>query len=155
MKTRKQQWTGAARAFGVGSIILTIILIAAGRVWSQSNAPALSIASTGTNEVTLTVINPVTNTVYEIWWTEFLDADATSGLENGAWIPLDPPGTNGQTAFLITGLEDFDTGYFRAINTLDLDGDGVPNSQDARPFDPSIGILRVTIESPANGSNVQ
>jgi hypothetical protein len=52
-------------------------------------------------------------------------------------------------------LGDTYTGFFRAVNGNDFDLDGVPNSQDARPFDPSIGILTVTIESPANGSNVQ
>jgi hypothetical protein len=37
----------------------------------------------------------------------------------------------------------------------DADGDGVPNYEDARPNDPAIGILKVTIIAPANGSSVQ
>lgn len=136
----------------MGSVILTLTLFAAWRVWSQSAAPALSIATTGTNEVTVTVTNPVPNTVYEIWWTEFLDADAMT-LTNGGWQPIGF-GTNGQTVFPVIGLEDFNSGFFRAINMLDLDNDGASNYQDARPFDSSIGILRVTIESPANGAVV-
>lgn len=147
----KQQWARAARALGAGSVVLTLTLLAAWRVWS--NPPALRIVATGTNEVTLTVTNPAPNTVYEIWWTEFLDADAMS-LTNGGWQPIGS-GTNGQTVFPVIGLEDYNTGFFRAINMLDLDNDGVPNYQDARPFDSSVGILRVTIESPANGSSVQ
>lgn len=153
MNTTRQQWTRAARTLGAGSIILTLTVLAAWRVWSQSAAPALSIAAaTSTNELTLTVTNPVPNTTYEIWWTEFLDADAMS-LTNGGWQPIGS-GTNGQTVFPVVGLEDYDSGFFRAINLLDLDNDGVPNYQDVRPFDSSIGILRVTIESPANGAVV-
>jgi hypothetical protein len=41
------------------------------------------------------------------------------------------------------------------LNGNDFDLDGFPNYEDARPFDPSIWILTVTIESPANGANVQ
>jgi hypothetical protein len=37
----------------------------------------------------------------------------------------------------------------------DADGDGVPNYEDARPNDPAIGILKVTIIAPTNGSTVQ
>jgi hypothetical protein len=37
----------------------------------------------------------------------------------------------------------------------DADGDGVPNFEDARPNDPTIGILTVTIIAPVNGSTVQ
>jgi hypothetical protein len=37
----------------------------------------------------------------------------------------------------------------------DADGDGIPNYEDARPNDPTIGILTVTITAPANGSTVQ
>jgi hypothetical protein len=36
----------------------------------------------------------------------------------------------------------------------DADGDGVPNYEDARPGDPSVGIMTVTILSPSNGSTV-
>lgn len=40
-------------------------------------------------------------------------------------------------------------------DSVDPDSDGVPNWQDARPSDPTIGILSITIETPANGSTVQ
>jgi hypothetical protein len=35
----------------------------------------------------------------------------------------------------------------------DLDGDGVPNNQDARPNNPAVGRLTVTIQTPADGSS--
>jgi hypothetical protein len=36
----------------------------------------------------------------------------------------------------------------------DLDGDGVPNNEDARPNNPAIGRLTVIITAPANGATV-
>ncbi len=151
MKRMRQTWAPAARTLGAGSVILILTVLAAWRAWSDP--PALSIVRSGTNEVTLTVTNAVPNGTYEIWWTEFLDDAALSGLDDCAWEPI-PPITNGQTAFVLD-CGYLSSGFFRAINTLDLDNDGVPNYQDARPFDASVGILRVTIESPANGANVQ
>jgi hypothetical protein len=36
----------------------------------------------------------------------------------------------------------------------DADGDGVPNKQDARPADPTVGRLNITITTPADGSTI-
>jgi hypothetical protein len=152
MKLQQQKWARAARALGAGSLIIILTVVAAWRVLSQSTAPALSIAPTGTNEVALTVINGSATNLYEIWWTEFLDADALF-LTNGTWIDV-YDGTTGQTNFVLD-LGDTVTGFFRAINGNDLDNDGIPNWQDSRPWDPSVGILTETIETPANGSNVR
>ena len=115
------------------------------------SAPALSVALTGTNEVTLTVTNGTSTAIYEIYWTEFLNANATA-FTNGAWN-LVYSGTTGQTNFVLD-LGDTVTGFFRAVNGNDFDNDGVLNNQDARPFDPLVGILQVTIEIPANGAQV-
>jgi hypothetical protein len=148
MKTQQQQWARAVSALGAGSLVLALTLFAAWRVWSAP--PALSISSTGTNEVTLIVTNGVATNLYEIWWTEFLSGNLS--LTNGAWIDV-YSGTTGQTNFVLD-LGDTEAGFFRGVNGNDFDNDGIPNWEDARPFDPSIGILKVTIESPANGSNV-
>jgi hypothetical protein len=148
MKTARKHWAKLAAAGGLSMALIALFVQGVAR----GDAPALSIALTGTNEVTLTVTNGVPTGVYEIWWTEFLDAEALS-LTNGAWEPL-ATGTTGQTNFVFD-LGDTDTGFFRALNGNDFDLDGFPNYADARPFDPSVGILTVTIESPANGANVQ
>src|SRR6266478_8063350 len=135
MKTQKQPWARAARALGASFAVLVLSLLAFWRVWSQSTPPALSIASTGTNQVTLTVTNGLATNLYEIWWTEFLTGDLS--LTNGDWITV-YSGTTGQTNFVLD-LGDTDTGFFRAINGNDADNDGVPDWEDARPFDPSVG----------------
>ena len=151
MKTQKQQWGRGAKALSVGCIVITLTLLCVLRVRSQGAPPALSIVSTGTNEVTLTVTNGVATNLYEIWWTEFLDGDLS--ITNGAWTDV-YSGTTGQTNFVMD-LGDTDAGFFIGVNGNDFDNDGIPNWQDSRPFEPSIGLLTVTIESPANGSNVQ
>ena len=151
MKLQQQKWARRAKALGAVSLILMVTVVAAWRVLSQSSPPALSIALTGTNEVTLTVTNGVATNLYEIWWTEFLDTNALT-LTNGAW-QLVYPGVTGQTNFVMD-LWDTQMGFFRALKGNDFDLDAVPDYEDARPWDPTIGILRVTIETPANGSNV-
>ncbi len=129
---------------------LGVVLIS--RLAIAQTAPAIAIVTSGTNEVTLTVTNGFPTNIYEIYWTEFLDTSSAS-FTNGDWL-LVYSGTVGQTNFVLD-LSDTDTGFFRGLNGNDFDNDGALYFQDARPFDPSIGLMRVTIESPSNGSNVQ
>lgn len=151
MKTCGRHRTLVTKTLSAGLAAFAIIGVFAWRVWGQSVAPGLSAIPTGTNQIMITVTNGSPIGLYEIWWTEFLEPNALN-LTNGLWQPV-YTGTNGQTNFVLD-LGDFDTSFFRALNGNDFDLDGIPNSQDARPFDASTGILRVTIESPANGSNV-
>lgn len=39
-------------------------------------------------------------------------------------------------------------------SALDLDADGVINSRDARPDNPTVGALKITITTPSNGSTI-
>lgn len=150
MRTLKKNWPKLAGALALSSLVLCTVY-ACVSAWGQT-APGLSIALTGTNQVTITVTNGATNGVYEIWFTDVLDTNAQV-FTNGSWVLLATGATN-QTNFVFT-LGDTDTGYFQALVGNDFDGDGVPDWKDARPFDPTIGILTVTIETPANGSVIQ
>jgi hypothetical protein len=68
------------------------------------------------------------------------------------WV-LATSGTMGQINFsLPRGM--YNIGFYRAAEGSDWDGDGVPNYRDARPSDASIGLMIITIESPANGSTI-
>src|SRR5882724_2914489 len=148
MRTLRKNWGKAAAIAGAGLMLLT--LFTARLLWGQA-APALSIALNPTNTVSLTVTNGTNNGIYSIYWTELLAGNLS--ISNGTWAFI-TSGTTGQTNFLIDYGE-FVSGFFRAVNGNDWDGDGILNSQDARPFDPGIGILTVTIESPTNNSTVQ
>ncbi len=147
MRTLKQHWAKLTVAIGASVALATLFVHAL--AWGQP--PGLSITLTGTNQVKLTLTNSTPGGAYEIYWEEFLGSN--SSLTNGAWMDV-YNGAVGETNFVLN-VGDLWSGFFRAVNTNDFDGDGIPNYQDARPFDHSIGLLRVTIESPANGSNVQ
>lgn len=54
---------------------------------------------------------------------------------------------------ILNGLHPFDGTGINGPNG-DLDGDGVPNDQDSRPNDDSVGIMAVTITTPANGTSI-
>ncbi len=148
MKLWRQRWP-VTKALGAGAVIAAIMAVAAWRVWSTPFG--LKITLTSTNTVALSITNAATNGIYEIWWTEFLDPNST--FTNCDWW-LVQVGSAGQTNFGPYYVSETYTGFFLGLGTDDFDGDGVPDYQDARPFDPSVGTLTVTIESPANGALV-
>lgn len=146
--TNKSPWKWAAAAAVFLTTALALIYATSSR---GQSAPALTIALVPTNQVSLTVTNALPTAVYEIYFTEFLDNNALV-FTNGSWL-LVASGSTGQSNFNFT-LGDTDTGFFRAVNGNDFDNDGIPNYEDARPFDPGVGIMTITIETPANGSLV-
>jgi hypothetical protein len=117
----------------------------------RADPPALSIFLSASNQVSLTVTNGVNTNIYEIYFSEFLSTNSIFDANSG-WT-FWASGATGQTNFIAT-TDETETGFFRALNGNDWDNDGIINSQDARPNDPTIGILTVTIESPTNNSTV-
>ena len=134
MRTLKKNWARLTGAFALAGLAICAVY-ACVSAWGQT-APGLSIALTGTNQVTITVTNGVTNGVYSIWFTEALDTNALV-FTNGSWVLVATGATN-QTSFPFT-LGNSETGFFQALIGNDFDGDGVPDWKDARPFDPTIG----------------
>src|SRR5260370_32023216 len=104
------------KLFCLGALAAPIIVFC----WfnsSQAGAPpGLSIASTGSNTISLVVTNGTNNTIYEIYFVEFLDTNALY-FTNGGWT-LVTTGTTGQTNFAATLGETY-TGFFRAVNGND------------------------------------
>jgi hypothetical protein len=129
---------------GGGSLLALFTLWATLHAGGQS-APVLKIALTGTNQVTVTVTNGIATNLYELFYTPFLGSNAN-------WQPLSD-GIIGQTNFTFM-IDQTQFGFFRALTGNDLDGDGIPNYKDARPLDPTVGIMTITIESPANGASI-
>ena len=97
----------------------------------------------GTN-VHLTLWGAQTNQSYDILYSPVLPANN--------WLTL-AIGSMGQTNFTVPMLGD--TAFYRAEIGDDWDGDGIPNWMDARPSDPNIGALTVTVDFPASGSVLQ
>lgn len=123
--------------------VLTIAtVIVAVKSLAQIPPPVLSITALGTNTYNVTVSsNGVAGTVYALEWTPALaNAD----------YPWTIVGTNTATNFLFEG-EGYSSGFFRVA----VDTNAVPFWELADPNNPSLGILSVTIDSPANGSTLQ
>ncbi len=115
---------------------------------AAAQAPELTVARYGTNQVQIVITNGSSLVNYEVYRTPVLDDDFNYPFT------LHLIGIQGQTNFVADfGIET--RGYFRAAIGSDWDGDGVLNYQDAQPSSTNAGILLITIDSPANGSNIQ
>lgn len=145
MKTWKQQWAPVARALGAGSIVLTLTLLAAWRVWSQSNAPVLAIAPLGTNQFQVTVTNGVAGAAYELMWGPSLNVP----LSQWGILQTNPPG---QTNFGVN-CGQLPVGFFMV--RVGQCTNGIWDYQWANPNDPSLGALSIVIDSPTNGMVLQ
>lgn len=103
----------------------------------------LTIQVVNSNQLALTITNAVSTVAYEIQRRQVLE-------------PLNPwvhetNGTPGQTNFTLN-MSIYTMGFFQALPCIDCDSDGIENWRDANPYDASVGILTITIESPTNGT---
>jgi hypothetical protein len=103
----------------------------------------LTIQVTNSTQLRLTITNAVATNAYEIQRRDAFDAFYP-------WVH-ETNGGLGQTNFTLEmGIRTM--GFFQAVPCLDCDLDGIENWRDANPYDVNVGILTITIDSPANGS---
>jgi len=108
-------------------------------------APGLTITNLLNGSVKITITNASSTDYFQIEGREELNSHIPwAGITNG---------NQGQTNFTISMGITF-SGFFRAVNCVDCDGDGVLNYQDADPWNASVGTLAVTIDDPANGTTI-
>jgi hypothetical protein len=124
----RKNWASFAGIF-TGMCLLVFALYACLSAWAQTET-GLKITVTGPNQVSLTVTNGLTNGLYHIYFTEFLDDP------DYEWTLL-ANGTTGQTNFTFLTY-DYDQGFFKAIS-------------DSHFVAPSITLI---IQSPTNGAVV-
>jgi len=136
MKTLNKHWLKLLIIFGGGLVVVATALTA----WSQT-APVLTIAPTGTNELLITVTNPVSSVSYELW--------STPVLVGYPWTMVAVGATN-QTAFTVA-VGPYPDGFYQVV----LDTNAIPIWKLADPNNPAAGILTVTIDSPTNGFVIQ
>lgn len=123
--------------------IIGIVAIIA--VIAQAQQPILKISNLGGNQFSILVTNGISTTNYTLFWVPAL---STPGYD---WQML-TIGNVGESNFTINAGE-WNSLFFKAMLGSDFDGDGVPESHDAQPQNPAIGILTLTIDSPTSGLN--
>ena len=127
MKTTRTFWVALVSVSSLAAIVVATITALA-----DPPAPGLSISMGASNQISVTITNGVTNANYQLYFTESLGPDAD-------WL-LFTNGFTGQTNFTISTVSlDLDSAFFIAANNT-----------NGTPF-----TLTITIEQPANGSNVQ
>jgi hypothetical protein len=137
MKTMKRHWTALNVTASCGLLIVATALT----VLAQT-APVLTMATTGTNQLLITITNGVGATTYDIY-----TAPVLGDTVNYPWTAA-VVGTNGQTNFTVTML--YPNSFYRAV----VDTNGVPIWAAADPNNPGAGYLAVFIDTPVNGSNL-
>ena len=128
--------------FEARSLLVAGFLFFASRGLPQA-VPVLTIAPSGTNGLSITITNAVPTYSYELWWTPVLNDPV-----HYPWAAA-AVGNIGQTNFLF-GKLNYPAVFYRGL----LDTNAVPLWENANPSNPGTNILKVTIASPANGSNL-
>ena len=105
--------------------------------------PGLTIASGSSNQIVITITNPVAAN-YEVWKTPVL-----GDTVDYPWI-IAAVGTNGQSSYAVP-RDIYPSEFYQVI----LDTNSVPLWEAAVPTNPSIGLLSIFISSPTNGALLQ
>ena len=103
MRTLGKHWAKFAGLAGL-AVAAVVTVYACVSAWGQT-APGLTIAPTGTNTVSITITNGVTNGLYQLYYREFL-------TEDYPWVFL-TNGASNQTNFLFN-MGDTISGFFEA-----------------------------------------
>lgn len=134
------------------NLIVSLLIVLAGgvafilvRSSALATAPGLNISLSTNNGVLLTITNGESTEFYEIYSTNSL-------AEFTAWS-LSITGDVGITNFYVP-MGPVTMRFFKARAGNDWDGDGIKNFQDANPNDTNVGVLSVTIDTPANGATI-
>jgi len=143
------------RCEGVVRPVISCLVLAATGVLvlapflGRSAAPGLQIGPFtnygGTNYITLLITNATPTNVYEIhtraalvptfpWVSNIIGAYGQSNF----WIAIGP-----ESAM-----------FFRALDCVDCDGDGILDWEDGNPSDTNVLGLTITILSPTNGATI-
>jgi hypothetical protein len=146
MKTLKSSFQRNRVQCFTGIAILIAFVLFCGSVGRSDPPFGLTIQVTNANQLYLRITNGLSTTNYEIYRRITLDP-------TNQWTPH-LVGSNGQFNFLVNmGIDLF--GFFEARLGNDADGDHVANSVDGNPYNSAVGALTITIDSPANGTNLQ
>lgn len=103
--------------------------------------PILSIAPTNSNQLSITVTNGVSYANYVLYNQHVL---------GGSWVYVTNP-VPGVTNFVVNPGPYFQ-GFYMVTGSTNWNNNGIPNWDYADPTNPGIGVLTVSIVSPAQGA---
>jgi hypothetical protein len=132
---------------GLTSLFLGLLLagVAARSGLGQTNLGLT--ASVSNNAFVITITNALTNARYDLFGV--LEFRGTGGIP---WTVIQT-GAPGQQTFSVSMTPAL-SGFF-VVATNDIDGDGIPNWDDANPNNGAISNkLAITILSPTNGATI-
>jgi len=139
MQTVEKCWTKLA-----GTILAVLIITLFAR--SQTvPPPVLSIALTNGNQLSITVTNGVAYANYILYNQHIL------GDTNWTFVTNPVPGV---TNFVVN-TEPYFEGFYIVTGSTNWNNGGIPNWDYADPMNPGLGVLTVSIVSPAQGSVIQ
>ena len=141
MKAVRKHW---ATLVGFTSVMVVTVIVTLSTL-ADAPQPVLRITSLASNYFDVAITNGISTTNYTLFWTPALNHP---GYPWQVWSV----GNVGQSNFLVDGGE-WSVGFFKVLIGTDSDGDGSPEWQDAQPWNPSVGILTLTIDSPTSGFN--
>lgn len=107
--------------------------------------PGISIAVTNRNELAITVTNGVSYGNYSLYNQHVLAGSPWTLVTNA--VP-------GITNFVVPTIPYFE-GFYLVTGSTNWNNNGIPNWDYADPTNPSLGVLTVTIVSPAQGAIIQ
>jgi hypothetical protein len=140
MQTVEKCWTKLA-----GTILAVLIIT----LFAKSQTippPVISIGVTNTNQLSITVTNGVAYANYILYNQHVLNDPA-------GWTFVTNP-VPGVTNFVVDPGPYFE-GYYIVTGSTNWNNNGIPNWDYADPANPGLGVLTVSIVSPAQGSVIQ
>jgi hypothetical protein len=142
MKTIKKHWLALAGLLGTAGLLMGIVLT----TLAQSVPPPLfSISVTNATQLSITVTNGVSYADYTLYNQHVL------GSPDWTFITNPPPGVSN----FVVNMYPFFDGFYTIVGSTNWNNGGIANWAYADPKDPGLGVLTVTIVSPANGAVIQ
>jgi hypothetical protein len=129
------------RKYSLLPLGLLFAVLAAAAMAQTVPAPALLIAPTNTNQLSITVTNGVSYANYILYNQHVL---------GGSWTFITNP-VPGVTNFVVNPGPYFQ-GFYMATGSTNWNNDGIPNWDLADPNIPGLGALTISIVSPAQGA---
>jgi hypothetical protein len=142
MKTLRTNWFLLGSLIGSGVAIIGMALNTAAQ---SVPVPVISVALTNTNQLSITVTNGVSYANYILYNQHVL------GDTNWTFVTNPVPGV---TNFIVNPGPYFE-GFYIVTGSTNWNNNGIPNWDYADPMNPGLGVLTVSIVSPAQGAVIQ